>query len=62
VNQLLVARKEMEKMMKQMRGGKTPSLAQLQGNGVTGVPGGTGPRPSMTRRSKSKRKKKKSRR
>jgi signal recognition particle subunit SRP54 len=59
VNQLLVARKEMEKMMKQMRGGKMPSLAQLQTNG--GVPG-TAPRPSMTRKSKSKRKKKKSRR
>ena len=59
VNQLLVARKEMEKMMKQMRGGKMPSLAQLQTNGD--VPG-TAPRPSMTRKSKSKRKKKKSRR
>jgi signal recognition particle subunit SRP54 len=56
VNQLLAARKEMEKMMKQMRGAKMPSLAQLQGNG------GGPARPSATRKSKSKRKKKKSRR
>jgi len=58
VNQLLAARKEMEKMMKQMRGGgsKVPSLAELQGNG------GGPARPSATRKSKNKRKKKKSRR
>jgi len=66
VNQLLVARKEMEKMMKQMRGGKMPSLAQLQqnggGDGVGTGSSGSGPRPRMTRKSKSKRKKKQSRR
>jgi len=63
VNQLLLARKEMERMMKQMRGGKMPSFAQLQqGNGGVDA-AGAGPRPSMTRKSKSKRKKnKKSRR
>jgi signal recognition particle subunit SRP54 len=59
VNQLLLARKQMEKMMKQMRGGKMPSLAELQANG--GAAAGA-PRPTMTRKSKSKRKKKKSRR
>jgi signal recognition particle subunit SRP54 len=59
VNQLLLARKQMEKMMKQMRGGKMPSLAELQANG--GAAAGA-PHPTMTRKSKSKRKKKKSRR
>jgi len=53
VNQLLVARKEMEKMMKQMGKGKMPSLPQLQQNGAPGQQ-----RPSATRKSKSKRKKK----
>jgi signal recognition particle subunit SRP54 len=53
VNQLLVARKEMEKMMKQMGKGKMPSLPQLQENGAPGQQ-----RPSATRKSKSKRKKK----
>jgi signal recognition particle subunit SRP54 len=57
VNQLLAARKEMEKMMKQMGKGKMPSIPQLQQNGAQA------PRPSATRKSKSKRKnKKKSRR
>jgi signal recognition particle subunit SRP54 len=55
VNQLLLARKEMEKMMKQMGKGKMPSLPQLQQNGA-GVAAGK-PRPSATRKSKSKRKK-----
>jgi signal recognition particle subunit SRP54 len=54
VNQLLLARKEMEKMMKQMGKGKMPSLPQLQQNGAGAGP----PRPSATRKSKSKRKKK----
>ena len=55
VNQLLLARKEMEKMMKQMGKGKMPSLPQLQQNGDGVAPGK--PRPSATRKSKSKRKK-----
>jgi signal recognition particle subunit SRP54 len=53
VNQLLEARKQMEKVMKQMKSGKMPSLAELQG--------GDGPsarRSSATKKSKSKRKKK----
>jgi signal recognition particle subunit SRP54 len=54
VNQLLEARKQMAKMMKQMRGGKLPALP-----GVATAPGvGGGPRPSATRKSKNKRKKK----
>jgi signal recognition particle subunit SRP54 len=57
VNQLLAARKEMEKMMKQMGKGKMPSIPQLQENGAQAAP-----RPSATRKSKNKRKKKKSRR
>jgi signal recognition particle subunit SRP54 len=50
VNQLLEARKQMEKMMKQMGRGKMPALP------TPGAP--TGP-PAMSRRSSSKRKKKK---
>jgi signal recognition particle subunit SRP54 len=58
VNQLLLARKEMEKMMKQMGKGKMPTLPQLQQNGGDGaVPASGKPRPSATRKSKSKRKK-----
>jgi signal recognition particle subunit SRP54 len=55
VNQLLEARKQMAKMMKQMRGGKMPALP-----GIAAAPGasGGGPRPSATRKSKNKRKKK----
>jgi len=57
VNQLLIARKEMERLMKQMGKGKMPDLAQLQ-NGGQAPPGGGGrPRPSATRRSRNKRKK-----
>jgi signal recognition particle subunit SRP54 len=53
VNQLLLARKEMEKLMKQMGKGKMPDLAQLQ-NGAQAQP-----RPkSATKRKKNKRKKK----
>src|SRR6185437_14679680 len=51
VNQLLAARKEMEKMMKQMGKGKMPSIPQLQQQN-----GAQAPRPSATRKSKSKRK------
>ena len=52
VNQLLLARKEMERVMKQMGKGKVPNLASLQGNGA---------QPARSR-SKSKRKKKARRR
>ena len=54
VNQLLAARKEMEKWMKQMGKGKMPDLAQLQ-NGVQAQPRA---KASATRKSKNKRKKK----
>src|SRR4051794_8946370 len=56
VNQLLEARKQMAKMMKQMAGGKMPALpgqAALGGGSTNGAP-----RPSATRKSKSKRKRK----
>jgi signal recognition particle subunit SRP54 len=54
VNQLLEARKQMARMMKQLRDGKMPSLP-----GLGPAPGANGgPRPSATRKSKSKRKKK----
>ena len=59
VNQLLLARKEMEKVMKQMGKGKLPDLAQL-GNGAPAPPPGR-PKPSATRKSRTKRKKKKAR-
>jgi hypothetical protein len=49
VNQLLEARKQMAKMMKMMGSGKMP---QIPG------PAGAKPRPSATRKSSSKRKKK----
>jgi signal recognition particle subunit SRP54 len=54
VNQLLAARKEMEKVMKQMGKGKMPDLAQLQ-NGAQAQPR---PKASAKRKSKNKRKKK----
>jgi signal recognition particle subunit SRP54 len=58
VNQLLLARKEMEKVMKQMGKGKVPDLAQLQnGASAQAQPQGR-PKPSATRKTKSKRKKK----
>jgi signal recognition particle subunit SRP54 len=50
VNNLLAARKQMEKMMKQMGRGKLPALPALQ------APGGA---PSATRKKSSKRRKKK---
>ena len=61
VNQLLDARKQMEKLMKQMGKGKMamPDLASLQ-NGEPAQQ--QRPKPSATRRSKNKRKKKKARR
>ncbi|MFL6007874.1 MAG: signal recognition particle protein [Gaiellaceae bacterium] len=62
VNQLLDARKQMEKLMKQMGKGKMgmPDLASLQ-NGEPAQQSGR-PKPSATRKSKNKRKKKKARR
>jgi signal recognition particle subunit SRP54 len=55
VNQLLQARKAMAQMMKQMGKGKMPALPGMQ---MPGMPGANGaPRPSATRKSKSKRKK-----
>src|SRR6476646_9579910 len=50
VNQLLEARKQMEKMMKQMGRGKMPALPNQQAPGS---------KPSATRKASSKRKKKK---
>jgi hypothetical protein len=54
VNQLLAARKEMEKLMKQMGKGKMPDLAQLQ----NGAQAQARPKTKSKTRSKSKRKKK----
>jgi signal recognition particle subunit SRP54 len=61
VNQLLAARKEMEKLMKQMGKGKMamPDLASMQNGEALQQPR---PKPSATRKSKNKRKKKKARR
>ena len=56
VNQLLAARKEMEKLMKQMGKGKMPDLAQLQ-NGVQ-AQAQARPKTKSKTRSKNKRKKK----
>ena len=55
VNQLLEARKQMEKMMKQLGKGKMPALSPDQA--LSGAA-----RPSMTRKASSKRKKRKSKR
>jgi signal recognition particle subunit SRP54 len=62
VNQLLEARKQMEKMMKQLGKGKMPSLPGM--DGLAGAPGLPSPNGggSATRRSKSKRKKSKAKR
>jgi signal recognition particle subunit SRP54 len=55
VNQLIEARRQMAKMMKAMGSGKMPSLPGMQAPGAAS----TGkPRPSATRKSSSKRKKK----
>jgi signal recognition particle subunit SRP54 len=57
VNKLIEARRQMAKMMKSMgSGGTMPSLAGM-GGGAAGAPSGK-PRPSATRKSSSKRKKK----
>jgi len=58
VNQLLDARKQMAKMMKMVGSGKMPQIpgAGMPGNGP--VPTQGPPRPSATRKSKSKRKRK----
>jgi len=57
VNQLIEARKQMAKMMKMVGSGKMP---QVPGAGIAanGMPTQGPPRPSATRKSKSKRKKK----
>jgi hypothetical protein len=55
VNQLLDARRQMAKMMKTMGAGGMPSLPGMELPG--GLPSGK-PRPSATRKSASKRKKK----
>jgi len=55
VNQLLEARRQMAKMMKAMGSGKMPSLPGLQ---APGAASSGKPRPSATRKSSSKRKKK----
>jgi signal recognition particle subunit SRP54 len=54
VNQLLEARRQMAKMMKSMGSGKMPSLPGMQAPGAASGK----PRPSATRKSSSKRKKK----
>jgi signal recognition particle subunit SRP54 len=54
VNQLLEARKVMERMMKQLGSGKLPSLPGLGGGGLPGMP----PAPGQTRHPGSKKKKK----
>jgi hypothetical protein len=54
VNQLLEARKQMAKMMKQMQSGKMPSLP-----GQAAPAEANGTRPATARKTKSKRKKKK---
>jgi signal recognition particle subunit SRP54 len=62
VNQLIEARKQMAKMMKMVGSGKMPQIpgAGLPGNGLPAQNqlGGGPPRPSATRKSKSKRKRK----
>jgi signal recognition particle subunit SRP54 len=55
VNQLLEARKQMEKMMKQVGKGKMPALAPDQA--LSGAA-----RPSMTRKASAKRKKRRTKR
>jgi len=59
VNQLIEARKQMAKMMKMVGSGKMPQIPGMPGNGLAGQQLGQGPpRPSATRKSKSKRKRK----
>jgi signal recognition particle subunit SRP54 len=59
VNQLLEARKQMEKMMKGMSKGKMPALPGLEGAAANGPSPGLTARPGSSSR---KRKRKKSRR
>jgi signal recognition particle subunit SRP54 len=56
VNQLLEARKQMEKMMKQMGKGKVPSLAGLTPDGNRGAASPSAGRSSKTRNKKRKKK------
>jgi signal recognition particle subunit SRP54 len=56
VNQLLEARKQMARMVKQMGKGKMPGIPGMEGM-PGAVPGNGARRPSATRKSKSKRKK-----
>jgi signal recognition particle subunit SRP54 len=57
VNQLLEARKQMAKMMKMAGSGKMPQIPGMPGSG-NALPTQGPPRPSATRKSKSKRKRK----
>jgi signal recognition particle subunit SRP54 len=57
VNQLLEGRKQMAKMMKMMGSGKMPSLSGTMPQAQAQLGGGGKPRPSATRKSGSKRKK-----
>jgi signal recognition particle subunit SRP54 len=57
VNQLIEGRKQMAKMMKMMGSGKMPSLPGMAGAQAPAMASGK-PRPSATRKSSSKRKKK----
>jgi signal recognition particle subunit SRP54 len=53
VNQLLQARKQMEKLMKQMGKGKLPNLpAMVGGGGVPGTAAPARPRPTSSRKRK----------
>jgi signal recognition particle subunit SRP54 len=56
VNQLIEARKQMAKMMKSMGSGKMPQIPNMGGAQMPAMNGK--PRPSATRKSSSKRKKK----
>src|SRR5246127_5641003 len=58
VNQLIEARKQMAKLMKAAGSGKMPQIPGLPGNAAGQQLGQGPPRPSATRKSKSKRKRK----
>jgi signal recognition particle subunit SRP54 len=58
VNQLIEARKQMAKLMKTAGSGKMPQIPGIGGQPGNGLPTQGPPRPSATRKSKSKRKKK----
>jgi signal recognition particle subunit SRP54 len=57
VNQLIEARRQMAKMMKSMGSGKMPSLPGMPGTQAPSAGPSGKPRPSATRKSSSKRKK-----